>query len=251
MKIKPEERKKVLLLSIGVVLVFCTFVLRVVPRLLPHGPQGQLLVGGHASDTAASSATAPAGTLAAGSAPATGAAPVIGPAGPATPLAPETVITLVAPPPANASDPFWRPLALSLAPPKPASVAAARKPDPITVGTSGKPGFSRIPGSKTMLASIPPPTLPDVSLQGIVQDDTAMAVLDVGGQTRFLKVGQALEAGWILARIQATTVTLRQGRREVLLMLGQTRAKDAAPERPESHGLAATLPPFHDVPREP
>jgi hypothetical protein len=246
MKIKPEERQKVLLLSAALVLVFCMFGFTVVPRLLPRGPQGQLLIGGHAADTAASSATAPA--TAPASAPATGAAPVIGAA--RSSLPPEAAV--IPPPPATASDPFWRPLALSLLPPKAASIQAVRKPVPTTVvGTIGKPGFSRISGSRTMLASIPPPTLPDVSLQGIVQDDTAMAVLDIGGQTRFLKVGQALEAGWILARIQATTVTLRQGRREVLLMLGQTRAKDAAPERQESHGLAATLPPFHDVPREP
>ncbi|MCW3095382.1 MAG: hypothetical protein JWL77_1000 [Chthonomonadaceae bacterium] len=248
MKIKPEERQKVLLLVAALVLVFCMFGFTVVPRLLPHGPQGQLLIGGHASDTTAASATAPARTLAAGSAPPTGTAPLIGSA---TPLSPATVITPIPPPPPMATDPFWRPLALSLLPEKLNNITTVRKPNPTIVATNGKSGLSRISGSRTMLASIPPPSLPDVVLQGIVQDDTAIAVLDVGGQTRFLKVGQALEAGWILARIQTTTVTLRQGRREVLLMLGQTRPKDAAPERQESHGLAATLPPFHNVPLEP
>jgi len=97
------------------------------------------------------------------------------------------------------------------------------------------------------LAPIAPPPLPEVALQGIVQDETAIAVLDVGGQVRFLKAGEALEGGWVLKSIQTATVVLRQGRREVVLTLGQTLPKETPREIPGERGLANTLPPFHSV----
>ena len=233
MQIPPEERPKIAALSAGIVVVICLFGFTVVPRLLPRGPNGELLHGSTPTVAAARPPAVP--TLPAGS------------PGSATPSA--VVAEIPSPvPSATATDPFWRPLALSLLPPK-MSVAPVRKRDPgpsssSTSGFGGRSGFVKV-------APVAPPPLPDVELQGIVQDETAMAVLAVGGQVRFLKAGEALEGGWFLARIQTATVVLRQGQREVVLTLGQTLLKETPQESKPVRGVADSLPPFHSVTLEP
>ncbi|MCW3055023.1 MAG: hypothetical protein JWN14_4193 [Chthonomonadales bacterium] len=242
-KINPADRQKVMLLGAAIVLVICLFSFTVVPRLLPHGPQGQLLVGGGSAPVAAASPSAPTIT------PANSVAAT-------SPLLPPTdeIITIPVAPSAS-TDPFWRPLALSLQPPK--SNFAPVKPvglPPIGAGKMSPGIFGGRSGPGTPLAAIPPPPMPDVSLQGIVQDGTAMAVLQVGGQARFLKAGEKLMGDWYIAEIQTATVILKQGKREVTLTLGQTLQKDPPPlpaETRDLRGLATTLPPFHNVTLEP
>jgi len=243
-KINPEDRQKVMLLGAAIVLVICLFSFTVVPRLLPHGPQGQLLVGGGSAPVAAVSPSAPTIT------PANSVAK-------ASPLMPSTeeIISIPVAPSAS-TDPFWRPLALSLQPPKANFVPT--KPNggqpPIAAGRMLPGAFGGPSGPGKTLPFIPPPPMPDVSLQGIVQDGTAMAVLQVGGQARFLKAGEKLEGGWYIAAIQTATVILRQGKREVTLTLGQSLQKDPPPlpaETRDLRGLATTLPPFHNVTLEP
>lgn len=245
MKVKPEERQKVILLGAGIILVFCLFGFTVFPRLLPHGPQGQLLIGGGSASGVASSSSAPVITP-------TRSVATTSPVGGIPPT--EEIISVPVAPSAS-TDPFWRPLALSLQPPKANFVPA--KPNgglpPIAARTAAPGTYPGRTGARTDLASIPPPPMPDVSLQGIVQDETAMAVLQVGGQARFLKAGEKLEGGWYVAAIQTATVILRQGKREVTLILGQTMQKEAPPpaEPRDLRGLATTLPPFHNVTLEP
>jgi len=239
-KISPEDRQKVMLLSAAIVLVICLFSFTVVPRLMPHGPQGQLLIGGGSAPVAASSPSAPTVT------PANSVART-------SPLVPPTeeIISIPVAPSAS-TDPFWRPLALSLQPPK--SMFASAKPNVPPIGKTSPGTFGGRSGTGTPLAAVPPPPMPDVSLQGIVQDGTAIAVLQVGGQARFLKAGEKLEGGWYVAAIQTATVILKQGKREVTLTLGQALQKDPPPlpaETRDLRGLATTLPPFHNVTLEP
>jgi hypothetical protein len=233
MKINPEERPKLILLSLGIVAMLCIFCVTVVPRLMPHGPNG-------GPPVASTPAVTSAPQLAVAPTPSAATNP-----GAAISGAPETAI-----PASTANDPFWRPLALSLLPAN-QNLAPVRKP---TTVVSAKTDFRLLPGG-IKVASIAPPSLPDVELQGIVQDETAMAVLSVGGQARFMKAGETLEGGWILSRVQTATVVLRQGRREVVLTLGQTMPKEippkeslfkeALPEHLDVRKVAETLPPFH------
>ncbi len=257
MNVKPDERPKVVVLAIGIVLVLCMFGFTVVPRLLPHGPHGELLIGSHRSTSSATATTqAPAranvsttaanvSTIGAGTAPFTaGTAPAAG----------TVAATPIPVPTATATDPFWRPLALSLKANK-SNIVPVRPP---VVGlpkpSAFKPGSLPNSGS-VKLAPIAPPPMPEVALQGIVQDDTAMAVLEIGGQSRFLKAGETLEGGWVLTRIQTATVVLRQGKREVVLTLGQSLPKEAPSmilqENRDIRGFAQTLPPFHTVTLQP
>jgi len=243
LKINPEERQKVLLLGGAIVLVICLFGFTVVPRLLPHGPQGQLLVGGGSAPVAAASPPAPTVTR----------ANSVAAAAPLLPPTDEVISVPVAP--AGFNDHFWRPLALSQQAPK--SIFAPNRPSGLPPNAGGKASLGTVGGSSgagKTLAAIPPPPMPDVSLQGIVQDGTGMAVLQVGGQARFLKAGEKLEGGWYVAAIQTATVVLKQGKREVTLTLGQTLQKDPPPlpaETRDLRGLATTLPPFHNVTLEP
>lgn len=263
LKIKPEERPKVIMLAASIVLVLCIFCFTVIPRLLPHGPNGELLIGAAASAHATPASTSspapvasarPTMTAPVGGATTAGATPTPNANGMAAPLL--TGSTEVA-------DPFWRPLALANAQ-KGGSASPQSKPTPPPPAephpTGKAAGFSPVAGGTPIqLPKIAPPQLPDVELQGIVQDDAAIAVLNVGGQTRFLKAGQPLEAGWVVARIQTASVTLKQGLREVTLTLGQTMQKDPAVSTPKetpqetvgSHRLAETLPPFHSVSLQP
>lgn len=237
MKIKPEERPKVIALAAAIVLVFCIFGFTVVPRLLPHGPNGELL---HNSAPPVVAATPPTAAP----------APALSPGVPAPAGATPATGTLAAPSP-TATDPFWRPLALSLQPQK-TNFAPPRKIVPPPVLTA-KPGFAARTGAMK-LAPIAPPPMPEVSLQGIVQDETAMAVLTVGGQAKFMKVGEKLDGGWVLIGIQTASVVLRQGRREVVLNLGQTLPRESPlvdHDVREVRGIATTLPPFHSTPLEP
>ena len=239
MNISPEERPKLLVLSAGIVVMIGVFCVTVVPRLLPHGPNGELLVGSNSTG----SSTPP---TVVGAHP----TPTVLPNGisnSATNTA--AVAEAVTPvPPSTAPDPFWRPLALSLLPPK-MTATPVRRPEP-SLSVTATPGFRSRSGSGK-LAPIPPPPLPEVELQGIVQDETSMAVLAIGGQVRFLKAGEFLEGGWILFRIQTGAVVLRQGRREIVLTLGQTHQKETPKEMPLDHqdarGIAETLPSFHNV----
>jgi hypothetical protein len=234
MKMKPEERPKIIALAAAIVLVLCLFGFTVVPRLLPHGPNGELLSG-----SAAASAAAP---------PVAAASPLPSAAPPIASAAPTIAGGTPTPTPGPANDPFWRPLALSLLQSKQNSVQP-RKTTP-TLPSLTQPGFSPASG-RLKLAPIMPPPLPEVELQGIVQDETAIAVLSVDGQSRFLKTGESLEGGWTLLRIQTSAVVLRQGKREVVLILGQPRQKETPQGTPDRKGIAETLPPFHTITLQP
>ena len=120
--------------------------------------------------------------------------------------------------PAIAADPFWRPLALS-------SRAASTNPGPTTLAppkTDAAPGTSAVPG--TLPAA--PFLLPDAELQGIVRDETAMAVVRIGDKVRYLREGESLGGGWVLFRIQSSEVLLRNGKQELVLTLGQSLQKE-------------------------
>ena len=261
MKIKPEERPKVVGLAIGIALVLCLFGVNVFPRLLPHGPHGELLLGANRPTTSASTtAPLPAVTTpptpAAGSSSSVGAAATTAAGGAVAAKSPAgtaaTAQALV--PTATTPDPFWRPLALSIQAQKPNSVPVRTPVVGLPKPSVFKPGFSPT-SSPVKLAPIAPPPMPEVALQGIVQDETAIAVLEVGGQTRFMKAGETLEGGWSLSRIQTATIVLRQGRREVILTLGQSLPKEAPAVVPQENrdmrGIAQTLPPFHTVSLQP
>lgn len=234
MHISPGDRPKLIALTAGIVVMLCLFCVTVVPRLLPRGPNGELL---HGSAPMASTASA--------------ASPSAHPAGP-TPIAPPVIGAVKEAPSAQPSstttDPFWRPLALSLLPPK-MTAFPVRRPDP-ALSVIAHPDFHSRPAA-VKLAPVGPPPLPEVELQGIVQDETAMAVLAIGGHVKFLQIGQTLGGSWVLVRIEASTVVLRQGRREVVLMLGQTLQKETPPQSLDVQKVADTLPPFHTMTLEP
>ena len=247
MKIPPEERPKAIMLALAIVAVLCMFGFTVVPRLLPHGPNGELLIGRGAAPAAATASTHPVATALPGAITASAAPSADGMAAP--------ILTGSV----NASDPFWTPLALSLQPPK-ANNISPRPPISASSGYlqsgKGKDGTGMATGNAGRLGTgamrVPPPSMPDVELQGIVQDETSIAVLNIGGQARFVKVGESLEAGWSLARIQAGSVVLKQGPRLVVLNLGQTMlketpTKEAPQEAQGGRGIADTLPAFQSI----
>lgn len=238
MQIPPEERPKIIGLAAGIGLMICVFCVTVVPRLLPRGPHGELLHGSPPTAAAAQPRAAP--TQSAGTAATAGA-------GPPT----SVVVEIPSPrPSATAIDPFWRPLALSLLPPKMTTTPVHPPVTGLSSTSTPNPAFPGHSGSGK-LAPVAPPPLPEVELQGIVQDETAMAVLAIGGQVRFLKAGEMLEGGWVVSRIQTATVVLRQGTREVVLVLGQTHLKEAVQDNKGLRGVADSLPPFHSVTLEP
>ncbi len=231
MQTRPEDKPKLIALSVSIVLVICLFCRLVIPRMLinnaVNAPAQQHIAA------ASVSAVAPAVPT------------VEKPNAAAVPTVTST---------ATPADPFWRPLALAMKSPR---IEETRVAKPVTAPVPpvdlGTPLHTK-PVSVTV-APIAPPPLPDVEFQGTVRDETAMAVLRVGGQTRFMQEGEMLEGGWSLVRIQTNSVLLRQGSREVVLTLGQSHIQEAQPTSPApapvSEGMAGTLPPFRTVALKP
>ncbi len=256
MKFRPEDKPKVAALGISIVLVLCLFGRLVIPRLLINNTVNAPVARASAAVAArpsAASGTLPAvatGTPAGNAiAPPIGSVPIL-PAGvhPGATLAGKPVLPGAAPVAvaARAADPFWRPLAVAMQPPKIDAYHGKPATPSIAPSSETRPALAPI-----SVPPIAPPLLPEMELQGTVLDETAIAVLRVGGQTRFMQEGDLLEGGWALVRIHGSAVLLRKGRREIHLTVGQWRPQEMSPVNANAVGLTGAPPAFQASARIP
>jgi hypothetical protein len=139
-----------------------------------------------------------------------------------------------------AANPFWTDYAIDSI-----RKAAAQAHAGVNTGTNGQ----KAGGGGTQPASVVPPVTADLSLLGIVTDGTSMAIVKVGEDTRYLKVGGSIDPLTRVVAIEPGKVTLSEGVKLRELLLGQTLVRAAAPQvrrnaEIESVPLPATLPGF-------
>jgi hypothetical protein len=122
-------------------------------------------------------------------------------------------------------DPF-RPT-VAVAAPTPSRVAQPTRPPAREI--SGTPPVPPValpaPGAKLELhpAEKPaePPPIPNWTLVGIVQGPRTLAILkDSEGNRRFVQLGDQLEEGWRVRRIERSTLTLQKGRTTISIQVG-------------------------------
>jgi hypothetical protein len=227
---RPEDRQKVIGLSIGVVLVLIYFVGFVIPKWTSSNQEQQAPAAGAAAPPPAASTdatvTAPAALLAA--APGTNVNPVI----PAQ--QPVDLYADIEEPPPPTSDPFSPPLPTaemldSNTVPKAAAALPAQ--GPIVNPAGGTPGISNTAG----LAAVAPPAAPQkqiITVQGVVTGAEPIAVLKVDNQTRYERQGARLESGVVVARITDFGVQFQEGYRQFTLAIGHSTEPDQPAGKP-------------------
>lgn len=80
----------------------------------------------------------------------------------------------------------------------------------------GGPGGSAAPQP----VAVPDPPQPEIRLIGLVHGDPSVATLQVGGQMRIVRPGDALAKGWRLMSVDSETVTLRHDGAFIPLRVG-------------------------------
>ena len=198
--IKPEDRPKMIGLITAIVFMGCYFIFVVAPRLSGAQP--------------APEATLPAAVVT----PATGAGvtpPASGQtkAGPSV-IAPPTSESAESKPPPNAvHDPFTSPAA-----------GASRLPvGPLTIVPIGPPA----PAALSAAVKAPPAPkviepVPAMSLLGVADGDSPVAVFDIGGLTVEKVPGEMVAGGFHLKAVDAEGVLLQKAGRRVRLAVGQS-----------------------------
>ncbi|MCX7926501.1 MAG: HofP DNA utilization family protein [Fimbriimonadales bacterium] len=69
------------------------------------------------------------------------------------------------------------------------------------------------------------PEYPNYRIAGVVQGPNSVAILaDTEGRRRFVKQGDLLEEGWRVVSIQRGTVTLRKGKEQITVRVGESTA---------------------------
>lgn len=238
---RPEDRPKVIALSIAIAFLILYFFFSVVPKVLESGKTQAPAPVTSAPHADATPPATPVGSISTGTpvAMATGATG----AGRSPSLDAEANTTGGSFP-AAPRDPFQPPVPTEpagaprsgVAPVKPASFHAAS-----IIPTTPLPNIgASISGAGTEPLKVmpaPPPPLPDVTLKGVMPGNPAVAVLAVAGQTLSLQEGEEMSPGVRITHIAEAGVVLQQGKNRFILEVGHT-LKSGGPA--SGSGLAST-----------
>lgn len=212
--IKPEDRPKMIGLITAIVVVGCYFIFVVAPRLSGAQPTPEATPPAPVvSPAAATVATPPASSQITGS-------PLA--AAPTTSESAESK-----PPPDAVHDPFTSPAA-----------AASRLPiGPLTIVPIGPPTAAAL---SVVVKALPAPKviepIPAMSLLGVADGDSPVAVFDIGGLTVEKLPGEMVAGGFYLKAVDAEGVLLQKAGRQVRLAVGQST-------QPLVPGVAPTVAP--------
>lgn len=106
--------------------------------------------------------------------------------------------------------------------PRPQREIAGNPPpvQPLTLPTSGP--FELKPAESTPPAE---PETPSYTITGVVQGPNSVAILaDSDGRRRFVKQGDLLEEGWRVISIERGKITLRKGKQQITVRVGESTA---------------------------
>ncbi|MFN3689791.1 MAG: HofP DNA utilization family protein [Fimbriimonadales bacterium] len=133
-------------------------------------------------------------------------------------------------PPLTPRDPF-RPTIVARAPQAESNKVVRTAPAPRREisGTPPVPPMT-LPGGQIGLQpaeTTPPiqPEHPSYRVTGVVQGPNSVAILaDTEGRRRFVKQGDLLEEGWRVASIERGKITLRKGKQQLTIRVGESTA---------------------------
>jgi len=240
---KPEDRPKVIVLSVLIVFCILYFFVMILPRLLHAGsqaPHPNQAAGTTPPPTpAVSAAPVPAGGPATGS-PMTLAQRQIGsdadtdPSGGPYPSPTRDPFRPPTPPPSAMQPPV-------LQPPHATQVADVRPIKPavlpsISLPPLGGPDSSSPKGPGGPAASAAPAPLPEVALKGVIPGNPAVAVLQMGTETLHKYPGELLAPDLRLSRVTDEGVVLKHGKQSITLDVGHS-TKDASTSVPSENGI--------------
>lgn len=150
------------------------------------------------------------------------------------PASQETTPTGMQLPPLSPRDPFRPNIVVSKAQPESQNatnkvVRSEPPPRREIAGTPPVPPLT-LPSGQIGLQpaeSAPPnaPEYPNYRVSGVVQGPNSVAILaDSEGRRRFVKQGDLLEEGWRVVSIQRGTITLRKGKDQMTIRVGESTA---------------------------
>ncbi len=133
-------------------------------------------------------------------------------------------------PPLSPRDPFRPTIVQAQTPPESNKVVRdTPAPRREIAGTPPVPPMT-LPGGQIGLqpAETAPPTepeYPNYQITGVVQGPNSVAILaDSDGRRRFVKQGDLLEEGWRVVSIQRGAITLRKGKQQLTVRVGESTA---------------------------
>jgi hypothetical protein len=220
MAIRPEDRGKILLLSVAIVALTGYFIAAVLPRLINR--DGDIpVVATAAGYSAARPSSVPAEQAAGASiqefpsqSPLADLDVENSPPGPATrdPFRPPAPVRLAKTEVPGASPPRVTP------PPTLLREQAHLNALPLLRGSS-----SLLFGSRSVApAEIGPPPVPLVQLKGVVMGNPTIAVMSMDGQTFSKQVGERIAMGWSVASISEAGIVLKGYRESIVLGVGHS-----------------------------
>lgn len=229
MQNRPEDKKKAAVLIVAIVFVVLFFGYRMLSRPSEGAPAPAPIAVDPASATA----------------PTAGVQPALA----ATPNAATN------PAAAAPQDPFWRTFSIP-APVRPPGAAAVSAAPGSAAQQSGAPS-SGAAGPVISIGTSQPaatPVMQDIELQGIVTDETSVAIVRVGSSVRYLQAGASIDASTKLLRIKPGFIQIVQGAKKAksTIYLGQTLSRGAPSESsaaPAASSPAATAPVPYGPPR--
>ncbi len=136
-------------------------------------------------------------------------------------------------PPLASRDPFRPTLTVAQATPETNKVVRSEPPTrPRTEITGNPPSVPpmTLPGGAFGLQPAetpanPEPETPRYTVTGVVQGPNSVAILaDTDGRRRFVKQGDLLEEGWRVVSIERGKITLRKGKQQLTVRVGESTA---------------------------
>ncbi len=222
MAINPQDRPKLIGLSVALAGVFGYVLFALVPRLMAGGggvshsdqPPPPL------TSVSATTAASPAATSDASAAlPDQDMAPV-----PASPV----------------RDSFEPPPAASH-PAAPAQQPAQVKPAAPTIVQPLGPG-APAPGPIAAPAAPIAPPQPSVELKGVILGEPAVAVISINGEVVLRQVGETIQGAMKLTKISDVGITVQDGKRNVSITVGHMMASATAPMAAGTVGVGVVQP---------
>lgn len=122
---------------------------------------------------------------------------------------------------------------------QPAKASAKTTPREIT-GTPPVPPLALPAPGRLEVRHVeePEPPVPNWTLIGVVQGPRTIAILkDSEGNRRFVQMGDKLEEGWRIWRIERGKLTLQKGQRTISINVGGSTAESEAPPSRSTGGM--------------
>ncbi len=129
-------------------------------------------------------------------------------------------------------DPFRPAFSLSEPSGRVASPATRSPGQPLRRTITGTPPVPPIglpaPGGLEIKRADEPAPIPDWTLVGVVQGPRTIAILkDSEGHRRFVQIGDLLEEGWRVRRIERGVITVQKGKQMIAIQVGTSTQPDS------------------------